>query len=132
MTDVLKKISSSILAIIGAAIIITAVYFYDAGKFGYIQTNIIRYLSDGFFVTSVLYLCLAALISIAGAGGFSGFRYLTYSITTIFLPGNRRFDERKSYFDFLEEKTMYEQKKSSVVWGTGLICLVVAILLSLI
>ncbi len=133
MLNFLKKFSDWMIAIIVAVIMVAVVYCYQIGNYGYTTLNLVRYLCDGFFVTAVLYLCFGALVWISNIGGFNGLKYLTYSLVTLFSPRNSRFEERKSYYQFLNEKEKSDKKSSNnVLFVTGGLCLMIAIILSVV
>lgn len=128
----LKKFTGWIVAIAAACLIVLAVYSYQISNYGYSTLNLVRYLCDGFFVAAVFYLCLGVLLWIADIGGFNGLKYLTYSLVTIFTPRKSRFEERKSYYEFLKEKESTEKRSNKVILITGVIFLVVSIVLSVV
>lgn len=131
MLEFLKKISDWIIAIVIAVIMTAVVYFYQIGNYGFSRVNLVRYLGDGFFVTGILYLCFGTMVWISNIGGFNGLKYLSYTIMMLFSPGNSRLQERKSYYEFLEEKAKNGKKSSNkALFVTGGICLLAAIILS--
>lgn len=121
-----------IVAAVVAAGIVWLVYEYEVSYYGITRGNQVRFIGDGFFVAAVLYLGIGALVWIANLGGLNGLRYLTYQVVTIFTPKKHRFEERKSYYDFLRERDKKGKTDNKVLLTVGGVCLLASIILAVV
>jgi hypothetical protein len=88
----------------------------------------ITFLSDGCFLTAVVYLGFGILTFISEAGNFYSIQYLGYSMVYTFSFRKKRFEDRKDYYTYCSEKQakQKERGKSSAKWAmifVGLGCL---------
>lgn len=129
MNENKKKWKNWAAAAFLAAVITGLVTAYECSAYGISTINAIHFLCDGFFVSGLLFLCFGTLLWIAGLGGFSGIAYLFYSLGAIFTPKKSRFEERKSYYDFLREKETREKSKNRPLFCIGGVCILISLFL---
>ena len=90
-----------------------------------------QFLSDGFFLSAVLFLGCGALTFIAEAGNFYAIQFLGYTLVRLFSFRKERFDDRKDYFTYctVKQAKQKEKGKSAAKWimlHVGLVCLVLS------
>ncbi|MGM9626102.1 MAG: hypothetical protein ACI3XM_10410 [Eubacteriales bacterium] len=93
----------------------------------------IKYLSDGFFLSAVMFLGCGILSYIADAGNFLGIQFLGYTLVCLFSFRKERFRERKSYFTYCMEKQKKQKEKGysivkRVMVHVGLGCLALSLI----
>lgn len=120
-----------------AALIVLMTISLEIDTYGSNTVLFMEFLSDGFFVAAVLYLGCSVLMFIAEAGNFYGIQYLGHVFLRMFSSSKDRFDSRKTYFEFCNEKKekQNEQGKSSLKWVllfVGLVCLAISVVFLLV
>ena len=125
-----------VLAVIAIAVVAATVSF-ELGTHGAGSAQIVRYLSDGLFTMSVLYIGCGILMFIQEAGNFYGIQYLFYTLVRLFSFTQKRYGEKKDYFTYCTEKKARQEaegtsplKKAMLL--VGIICLVLSLLFVLI
>ena len=126
-----RWLSYAIAAVPALAIALLCVCF-EAGDRGISPALRIQYLSDGFFLSAVLFLGCGMLICIADAGNFYGIQFLGYTLVRMFSPSKERFGARKDYFTYCTEKQAKQKEKGPpgakwVMIHVGLGCLVLSL-----
>lgn len=113
-----------------AVIIAFLVAVYELDMYGFNLINWYRFLCDGFFVSSVLYIGFGLLSVIAKAGNFYAFSYLFNVMKTTFLPSKDPFAKKKTYYDYVQEKKAKDlsgnQKFHWRMMMIGLVCIAIA------
>ncbi|MGM9605320.1 MAG: DUF3899 domain-containing protein [Faecousia sp.] len=94
-------ITYAVLVALAAAIVLGVACFERSGSE---TVPALRYLSDGFFTVSVLYIGCRVLVLIQEAGNFYGIQFAFYTLVRLFSFRKERTDEKKSYFLFCQEK----------------------------
>lgn len=120
-----------------AALIVLMVISYEIDTYGRNTVLLLEFLSDGFFTAAVLYLGCSVLMFIEEGGNFYGIQYLGHVVLRIFSPRKDRFESRKTYYEFCNEKKakQEEQGKSSLKWVllfVGLGCLLISVVFLLV
>lgn len=100
MKDKKQMIRNLVVTAIAASTITVLVVVCESNS----GKNLLHVLCDGFFVASISMLCLGVMVWAAGLGSFYGVHYLFYSAVSLFTLRKSRFEQRKSYYDFLKEK----------------------------
>lgn len=103
----------------GALAVAAAVVLYESSLYESMGFQMQMHVwCDGFFVSAVVFLGIGALVWISELGGFGAMGYLFYMTASIFSPRKKRFEERKSYYDFLREKEEKRTQKhpASRIW----------------
>ena len=93
----------------------------------------IKYLSDGFFLSAVMFSGCGILAYIADAGNFLGIQFLGYTLVCLFSFRKERFQERKNYFTYCMEKQKKQKEKGysvvkRVMVHVGLGCLALSLI----
>lgn len=130
MKEKAKSYISWLIAIAVAAVVVGVVYGYEISNYGFTKAGAVRFIGDGFFVAAVLYLGIGALVWISNIGGMNGLHYLLYQVVTLFTPRNHRFEERKSYYDFLNERDKKGKRDNKCLLIIGGICLILSVILA--
>lgn len=126
-----RWLSYLIAAAIALVIALLCISFEVEDK-GTSPALLVQYLSDGCFLSAVLFLGCGALTFIAEAGNFYGIQFLGYTLVRLFSFRKERFDDRKDYFTYCTEKQarQKEKGKSAAKWvmlHVGLGCLVLSV-----
>ncbi|MGN1409560.1 MAG: DUF3899 domain-containing protein [Eubacteriales bacterium] len=92
-----------------------------------------QYLSDGFFLSAVLFLGGGALTFIAEAGNFYGLQFLGHELVRLFSFRKERFEDKKDYFTYCTEKQAKQKEKGKsavikVMLHVGLGCLALSLI----
>ena len=88
-----------------------------------------RYLSDGFFVSTVIFLGFGLLLWVSATGFFDIFSYGFKSLLVLFSP-LKKASEHQKYYEYKCEKEAKREGKSitsTVLWA-GLICLALSLI----
>ncbi len=88
-----------------------------------------RYLSDGFFVSTVIFLGLGVLLWVSTTGFFDIFSYGFKSLLVLFSP-LKKASEHPHYYEYKCEKDAKREGKPithTVLWA-GLICLALSMI----
>ena len=125
-------ISYLVAIAIAAAIALMAIGF-EMEAYGNHSVLLLEFLSDGFFISAVLYLGCSILMFIEEAGNFYGIQYLGYLVLCMFSFRKERFENRKTYYEFCKEKKAKrdERGKTSLKWillFVGLGCLAISLI----
>lgn len=96
-----KLITYGILLALAAAIVLV-VFGFELGGRESGMAAAMRYLSDGCFTVSVLYIGCSVLVFIQEAGNFYGIQFLFHTLIQRFSPGKE--GEKKTYFAYCQEK----------------------------
>ena len=91
----------------------------------------IQILSDGFFISGILFLFVAGMMFVSGEGGLIGIGFIMRSVAQIFIPGGRK--KHEVYAKYRERK-MSEIKKSgdSCILVTGVIFFLISVIFTII
>lgn len=92
--------------------------------------QILRCLSDGFFVPAILFVGFGLMMWIAGTGFFDIFGYAFKSLFAIFTP-LKKLKEHPKYYDYrcAKDEKRKEKPATNTLLVTGLIALALAMLL---
>ena len=101
---------------------------FEAENGGTGSAHLVQYISDGCFLSAVLYLGFGILTWIAEAGNFYGIQFLGYTLLRLFSFRKERFADRKDYFTYCTEKQAKQKETggSAAKWvmlHIGLVCL---------
>lgn len=124
-------LSYLVAIIIAAAIALMAISF-EIETYGKNSVLMLEFLSDGFFVSTVLFLGCSILMFIEEAGNFYGIQYLGHLVLCMFSFRKERFESRKTYYEFCKDKKAKrdERGKTSLKWillFVGLGCLALSV-----
>ena len=125
----LKKHLATLSTAAVACVITILVIVFELSNYGISDINLIHAICDGFFVAAVCILSLGLLAWVAGQGSFYGLQYLFHCVINFFSPRKDRFENRKSYYEFLQEAKSKEKSDVRGVLLIGLIWLVMAIII---
>ncbi|MBR2971547.1 MAG: DUF3899 domain-containing protein [Clostridia bacterium] len=93
--------------------------------------HILAGLSNGFFVSGVLFLSIAGMLYISSEGGFIGISFVLHSVVQWFVPLARKNHE--SYAKFRERKLGQNSKPVDfAILITGIIFMLVGIILTIV
>jgi hypothetical protein len=110
-----------------------AVIVYESALMEQTQRTILHRISDGFFVSGILFVGFGLLILIANAGGFDAFAFLFSNLRTVFSPRKNALSGRMTYMDFRLKKAAEREEKgrpASCVPVTGAVCVAISVLLA--
>lgn len=122
----LTYLGTSALAVAVALLSIS----FQIENYGASPASLAQAISNGFFLSAVLYLGFGVLTFIAEAGNFYGIQFLGYTLVRLFSIRKERFSNRKDYFTYCTEKqAQQETGKTSAKWvmlQVGLVCLAIS------
>ena len=106
---------------------------FEAENGGIGSAHLVQYISDGCFLSAVLYLGFGILTWIAEAGNFYGIQFLFHTLTRRFFPNRGRADSKTTYFDYCLEKRERRAAEGkspakAAMLLSGLGCLALAVL----
>lgn len=124
-------ITYGVLAAVAAAVVL-AVAGFELSSRESGTVSAMRYLSDGFFTVSVLYIGCSILVFIQEAGNFYGIQFLFYTLVRLFSFRKDRMEEKKNYFVYCQEKKERQAAEGkspvkSAMFLTGLVCLALSL-----
>ncbi len=113
------------------AILITVLVI---GINGFFTDNIgvnIQILSDGFFVSGLLFLMVAGMLFLSNEGAFVGIGFVLRNIVQAFVPMGRKNHE---FYAQYRERVLAKKKASidQCIWVTGLVFLAIGIIFTVI
>ena len=115
----------------GIASLITFIVFWIRGFFTDNVGVNIQILSDGFFISGILFCAIAGMLFISDEGGFLGITYVIRNVVLIFIPMGR--SKHELYADYRERKlNEYKKRFDFCILVTGLIFLIVGIIFTVI
>ena len=126
-----QRLSQYGISIAIALLIAGLVAYYELDTNGFSTANVMRYLCDGFFVSSTVMIGISVLMIISQADGFVAFSYLFYSVKYKFTPVKAHFEERKSYYDYRLEKASKHKDKLKAPYRiliVGIVFLVISLI----
>lgn len=114
MEDAVKQTTKALLikygSCFGVAALITFVVFWIRGFFTDSISVNMQVLSDGFSISGMIFLFLAAMMYISGEGALIGVSYILQSVAQIFIPMGRKNHEVYAKY---RERKLAEKKKPS-------------------
>ena len=115
-----------------AAAMVLAVLSLEGGSLEDGAAPAMKFLSNGCFFVSVLYIGCSMLMFIQEAGNFYGIQFLFYTMAHLFSPRKSRAAERKTYYTYcLEKKERQVAEGKSPVKPAMLLMGIVCLALSL-
>lgn len=131
MTNEKKALLTKYAICIGIALLITVAVFWSKGFFTDSTAVNIQILSDGFYVSGMLFSLFAGLLYVSGEGAFIGIGFVLRNVGLALIPGGRAKHER--YADYRERKLGKTKKGGDrCVLVTGLVFLAVGVIFSVI
>ena len=103
----LKKIITRYAITFGVAASLTIVVFFMRDLFSQTDINqIYRFISDGFTISGMLFICVWALVFISDEGAFDGIGYALKGAMRVLFPflGLQKYESYKDYRDRKHEK----------------------------
>ena len=123
-----KLISLAVQLVIAAGIALAVALRQGFALDGHLFLNC-RFLSDGFFVSTVIFLGLGMLLWISATGFFDIFSYGFKSLLVLFSP-LKKASEHPHYYEYKCEKDAKREGKPvthTVLWA-GLVCLALSLI----
>ena len=122
-------------ACFGIASLITLAVFWIKGFFTDDLGVNIQILSDGFFVSGVLFFMVAGLLYVSGEGGLIGIGFVLRNVILFFIPMGRT--KHELYKNYRERKLKEREEKKNVgleraIMHVGLAFLAISVIFSLI
>ena len=115
----------------GAASLIAVIVFWIQGFFTDSVAVNIQILSDGFFVSGLLFLFLAGMMFVSGEGALLGISYVLKNVILFFIPGGRA--KHELYKDYRERRmNKIKAYSDSCLLVTGLVFIAASFILTLI
>ena len=91
----------------------------------------IQILSDGFFISGMLFLFAAGMMFVSGEGGLIAMGFIFRSVVQIFVPGGRR--HHVPYAEYREQKmSVIRKPKDHSILVTGLIFFTTGVIFTII
>ncbi len=126
-----KALLIKYLICFGVASAMTLFVFSLKGFFGSDAKVNIQILSDGFFVSGMLFILFAGMLYVSGEGGFIAMGFLAKKVVQAFIPMGRR--EHETYAQYRESKLGKTKKSAdSCIFFTGLFFTVIGIIFTII
>ncbi len=128
-----KRWMSYLVAAVTAIVIAILTIYFESSTYGTDGVLLIRFCSDGFFTSAVMFLGCGILMAIEEAGNFYGIRYLGYTVVYLFSFRKDRFENRKDYFTYCLERKAKQKDKDKpgtkrVLLFVGGGCLIVSVI----
>lgn len=115
----------------GIASLISILVFWSEGFFAHSIAVNIQILSDGFFISGLLFLFVAGMMYISGEGALIGIGYIMKSVIQMFIPMGRKHQER--YPDYRERKLAGMKKSGDhCILVIGLLFFIVGVIFTII
>ena len=115
----------------GTASLIAVIVFWIRGFFTDSVAVNIQILSDGFFISGLLFLFLAGMMFVSGEGALLGISYVLKNVILFFIPGGRA--KHELYKDYRERRMKKIKAYSdSCLLVTGLVFITAGLILALI
>lgn len=126
-----KALLIKYLICFGIASVITVIVFAIKGFFTDSIAVNIQILSDGFFVSGILFLIVAGLLFVSDEGALIGIGFVLRNVILSFIPMGRT--KHELYAQYRERKLKDKKKMSDTcILVTGLVFLFVAIVMTII
>jgi hypothetical protein len=133
MVRFLNRHKQELVTVLLALALAAVVVAYESTLLERTAENILRMISDGFFVSGICFTGFGLLLLIANAGGFDAFAYLVSNLRSVFSPRKNALSGRMTYMDYKLKKAADREEKGKPpvrVAVTGIVFVAVSVVLA--